>query len=191
MPQSTYIGVTGFMTPQEVRAALRCFSGSPACKFMVGVLVSSKTLAGKRNKWPGRYPATERIVEIFQPHAAAVNLIHYNTDEPNTLSGQLLRLMDLAGSHLHGFQLNIAWPSIGEIETFHEATGFKQRIVLRSVGERWKKLKTHPRSSPTWSTTMVASWKTYSSIRAGARDGPSISRRRASSFVNLRAEIST
>lgn len=134
MLRPTYIGVTGFMAPQEVRAALRCFSGSPTHKLMAGILVSSKTLAGKTNRWPGRYPKIERIGEIFQEHPAAVNLIHYNTDEPNTLSGQLLRL-EVAGPYMHGFQLNVAWPSIGEIETFHEATDFKQRIVLQ-IGRR-------------------------------------------------------
>lgn len=123
------------MTPQEVRVGLRHFAASSSRKFMVGVLASSKTLAGRMNKWPWRYPEVERIHEIFQAHPAALDMIHYSTDEPNTLSHQLLRLVDIGGAHLHGFQLNIAWPSIGEIEIFQEATDFQYRIVLQ-IGER-------------------------------------------------------
>src|SRR3989344_2763546 len=86
MKRAPYIGVTGFMTPQEVRAGLRGFGASSGRKLMVGVLASSETLAGRTGKWRRRYPKIERIHEIFQAHPSALNLIHYSTDKPNTLS---------------------------------------------------------------------------------------------------------
>ncbi|MDP3947688.1 MAG: hypothetical protein Q8Q41_03295, partial [bacterium] len=132
------------MTPQEVRAGLRCFAASASRKLMVGVLASSKTLAGRTNKWPGRYPKMERISEIFQVHPAALNLIHYNTDEPETLSDQLLRLVEISGENLHGFQLNVAWPLVEELEKFHEATSWKQRLVLQVGGGAMARVEHSP-----------------------------------------------
>ncbi len=144
MRQPLYIGVTGFMTPQEVRAGLKLFPANGNRKLMVGVLVSSKTLQGGTNKWPGRYPKFDRIVEIFQDDPRAVNLIHYNTDDKETLSHQLLHLVEISGPNLHGFQLNVAWPNVAELEKFHEATGWTYRIVLQVGGGAMKKIDDNP-----------------------------------------------
>ena len=152
-----YIGVTGFMTPQEVRAGLRCFEASSDRKLMVGVLVSSKTLVGNTNKWPARYPKVDsRITElfekqkldaykVFQRHECAVNLIHYNTDDPKTLSDQLIKLAHMYGPYLDGFQLNIAWPHMGEIEKLHAATHWEQRLVLQVGGHALDKVDHDPK----------------------------------------------
>lgn len=144
MQPAPYIGVTGFMTPQEVRAALRRFTAFVPRKLMVGVLASSKTLRGQPNKWPGRYPVMERMKEIFQSHDLAVNLIHYNTDDPATLAEQLIELIGYAGPHLHGFQLNVAWPPPNEITKFHEATDSKYRIVLQIDGRAMAEVDDNP-----------------------------------------------
>ncbi len=115
-----YIGVTGIMTVQEARAALRIASTwESTYKVMLGVLASSKTLSGRKNKWPNRYPAPERIVELFVDHPKALNLVHYSTDAPEYLAAQLLSLAKLAGPHLHGFQLNVTWPDTDELVHFH------------------------------------------------------------------------
>ncbi len=126
------------MTPQEVRASLRSLeAANPASprKLMVGVLASSKTLVGMTNSRPNRYPKVERISEIFQAHPLALNLVHYNTDDPETLSKQLIALTKLSGDNLHGFQLNMAWPTMRELERFQEATEWRHRLVLQ-VGNR-------------------------------------------------------
>lgn len=148
MLKPRYIGVTGFMTPQEVRAGLqvleRAVPASPR-KLMVGVLVSSKTLAGNTNKYPNRYPKVERIGEIFQAHPLALNLVHYNTDDPETLAEQLVAITKLSGEHLHGFQLNVVWPTMRELERFQEATEWKQRLVLQVGGRAMAKCNNSPK----------------------------------------------
>ncbi|MBI2609858.1 hypothetical protein HYW53_01635 [Candidatus Giovannonibacteria bacterium] len=126
-----YIGVTGFMTPQEVRLIQRQFDKTSIRKLMVGVLVSSKTLKGLTNKYPRQFPSVGRVCEIFQNHHCSVNLIHYSSDKPDSLCEQLLTLVDVGGENLTGFQLNIAWPKIGELEKFRAITDFKFRIVLQ------------------------------------------------------------
>lgn len=108
-----YIGVTGFMKKAEVSAALEALDGLPNWsnrKLMVGVLASSKTLAGKPNKWPNRYPNVRDIARLFPTDRRTVNLIHYATDDRHTLADQLEDLARLGGKHLDGFQLNVRWP---------------------------------------------------------------------------------
>lgn len=141
--QPPYIGITGFMSVSEVlRMASVQYSLSarrrelkPVRDLMVGVLVSLKTLAGGTNKWPGRYPKVDDIKSIFTGHPHMVNLIHYNTDDPTTLARQLLELHELAGEHLHGFQLNVAWPDMGQLRRYRMMRADRPRIVLQ-IGDR-------------------------------------------------------
>ena len=106
-----YIGITGFMASGEVAEVLGSMPKDCERLLMVGVLASQKTLRGEQNKWPNRYPAMDQIAGIFQPHPLALNLLHYHTRDKETLYEDLMRLTDIAGEHLHGFQLNIMWPS--------------------------------------------------------------------------------
>ena len=89
-----YVGVTGFMSRTEVSEALAMVPQGSTRRLMVGVLASSKTLAGQHNKWPGRYPKREAIASILTNDARALNLVHYSTDRPETLFTQLV------GAHL-------------------------------------------------------------------------------------------
>jgi len=78
---------------------------------MVGVLMSSKTLAGQVNKWPGRFPTRENAGWIFSDDNHTLNLIHYSTDSPENLLEEMISVTQWGGPRLHGLQLNIAWPS--------------------------------------------------------------------------------
>ena len=116
-----YVGVTGFMSHFEVSEALAMVPQGSARRLMAGVLMSSKTLAGQQNKWPGRYPRKEAVADIFVDDPRVLNLIHYSTNHPETLSSQLMEITELAGPHCDGFQLNITWPPISEIKAYWEA----------------------------------------------------------------------
>lgn len=107
-----YIGVTGFMTAAEVAAADEYFYSRSFRwhELMVGVLASGKTLAGRKNRWPNRYPDPGVIAELLPYPCRTVNLIHYATDDRDTLAAQFERLVSLGGESLDGFQLNIRWP---------------------------------------------------------------------------------
>ena len=130
-----YIGVTGFMTPQEVRAAQRKFDmlymdGSHALQ--IGVLSSSKKLGGLDNKYPNRYPNIDAISGIFQDHPDAFNVLHYNTDDPETLAYQLkVYAKEIAGPLLHGFQLNVKWPKADTLLDFRCATSDAYELMLQ------------------------------------------------------------
>lgn len=129
-----YIGVTGFMSRDEVEAALSVVPQDSTHRLMVGVLMSSKTLAGQTNKRPGRYPKKEAVADIFVDSSRALNLIHYNTDHPETLSAQLAEITEIAGSNLDGFQLNIAWPRISQLEDYLGA--YPDKFLLLQIGSK-------------------------------------------------------
>ena len=129
MLQQPYMGVTGFMSRGEVQAALEAQGRRTAQsgrKLMVGVLASSKTLAGNTNKFPNRYPKITDIAGIFPNEKWTLNLIHYATDEQDTLDQQLIRMVDLGGPYLEGFQLNVRWPNPAQLRAIGHL-----RVVLQ------------------------------------------------------------
>lgn len=132
--EKPYIGITGFTSKNEATEALSAMPCSVDRYLMVGVLASSKTLRGEKNKYPNRYPAVEKITGIFPDDPRALNLIHYSTDDPATLSKQMLELASLAGPNLHGFQLNCAWPPPSELQLFCNA--YPETKVVLQIGER-------------------------------------------------------
>jgi hypothetical protein len=130
-----YIGVTGFMHRTEVNQALATLDNLDREKkrgnrlLMVGVLASSKTLVGGTNKYPKRYPKVEEIASIFPPDRRTLNLIHYATDDQETLGDQLDRLAEIGGPYLDGYQLNMAWPDSYVLE--HYIAEHRHQIVLQ------------------------------------------------------------
>lgn len=115
-PIRPYIGITGFMTNEEVIDILNLFPISSKRLLMVGVLASWKTLY--ENKASNRYPNIDNIAKIFPSHLLALNLIHYNTKNTENLCEQLVLLSRLGGKNLHGFQLNMTWPPTYELYKF-------------------------------------------------------------------------
>ncbi len=129
-----YIGITGFMNQNEVKAILSLMTKDSNRLLMVGILVSQKTLEGQQNRWPGRYPKIEKVAKIFVNHPKAFNLIHYNTNEPDKLFEQLIDLTRLGGPYLHGVQLNIVWPSPSVIKQYH--LRYPDKKIVLQVGGR-------------------------------------------------------
>ena len=125
-----YIGITGFMHRGEVDAVLGVFPEDSPRKLMVGVLASEKTLSGQTNKRPGRYPDRLAVQHIFSDSPLALNLVHYNTKNPETLTTQMRAFAELfGGPYFHGFQLNVAWPSPSKLANYRATC--KGVIVLQ------------------------------------------------------------
>lgn len=118
-----YIGITGFMTLAEVVQCDAAFCEAKknthwmlkkgdGLRLMVGVLVSSKTLAGGTNRYPNRYPPVGRVAEIFSlDREHLLRTIHYNTDDAQTVDEQVDQLMSIAPDAIDAIQLNIRWAS--------------------------------------------------------------------------------
>lgn len=149
--EQPYIGITGFMTREEVDAILAEVPAWPVGmppdsnrQIMIGVLASLNTLQHFKNRIPNRYPKLENISGIFREHPKALNLIHYNTKERSTLCAQLLGMAKIVGPNLHGFQLNISWPETKELETFHTQSDKKMKIVLQIGGRAFEMIDHSP-----------------------------------------------
>ncbi len=137
MRHEPYIGITGFMTREEVETVMGAIPSNASRKFMVGVLASPKTIYGNGNKWTGRYPMGNDISGIFTDDPRAFNLIHYGDGLKSSEGlGEALMMIasDIAGPNLHGFQLNMAWPEAGEIAKFKEK--FPEMQIVLQAG-RW------------------------------------------------------
>ena len=128
-----YIGITGFMSLNDAMQVLDAISVNMDRLVMVGVLASLKTMRGAQNKWPNRYPVMDKIADIFPDHPLALNLIHYNTKEKDTLGDQLVAMTGFGGANMHGFQLNIAWPLLDVLRRYRKEHATKQ-IVLQVGG---------------------------------------------------------
>jgi hypothetical protein len=104
---------------------------------MVGVLVSRKSLqgvAGENASNPKRYPKSETLGDIFLSHKKALNLIHFNTHEPNWLLDDLYRAHVWAGPHCHGFQLNMPWPSVRALLSYKALARFERKTLVLQCG---------------------------------------------------------
>ena len=138
-----YIGITGVMSENDALHMLNAIPRNTDRLVMIGVLGSLKTMRGEKNKWPNRYPAMNEIAGIFPNHPLALNLIHYNTKEPETLVDQLLKMTEFSGPNLHGFQLNLAWPSIKAVGEYKKTNPSKQ-IVLQIGGHAFEMIHHSP-----------------------------------------------
>lgn len=127
-----YVGVTGFTARDEVRSVLHGLPPQFSRQVMVGLLVSSKTVRGRENRYPRRYPLGADVAQVFVDHPAALNLVHFNTKEtdPFVVGQDALVATLRAGEACHGIQLNMAWPHPPLVERWREARG---RYGLRDV----------------------------------------------------------
>ena len=110
MPQP-YIGITGFMSRKEIDECAKRRPPNSSRLLMCGVLVSSKTLAGKTNKYWNSYPKLEHLAMILAGNQPGVfKCLHLTTDEPEKLYNQAMLGIDYGGGKVDGIQLNMVWP---------------------------------------------------------------------------------
>lgn len=132
-----YIGITGFMSRDEMDAMLALLPENCRHMLMVGVLANQRTIRGEPQKRPNRNPKKEDIEKIFPPpsiwpasgNRTTLNLVHYNTKDGSNLADQLSLMML---PHCDGFQLNIKWPSKWELIYFLDC--YSSDIVLQIGG---------------------------------------------------------
>lgn len=140
-----YIGITGFINQSEVASLLDDDPPLNNHLLMIGVLLSWKTMRGLQNRWPNRYPEAENIASIFPNDKRTFNVIHFNTKDrvDFSLADQLKMITDVGGPHLHGLQLNIAWPPLSDLtEYFCDYPGTK--IILQVGGHAFGLVENSP-----------------------------------------------
>lgn len=131
--KTSYIGITGFMTREEVETMLSLMPLTSERLLMVGILANWKTMQGFKSEG-GRHPNIENIKKIFVSHPAALNLIHYSTKKIDSLCEQLAQLAKLSDNNLHGFQLNIVWPPKDELSRYRSI--YPHHKIIMTIGDR-------------------------------------------------------
>lgn len=134
MRPQPYIGITGFTHRDQINAVVHDALPADTDRLvMAGLLVSNRTLKGETNKWPNRYPRPELLKNIFPRYNCLLNLIHFNTKEPEKLLDDMVRAQDMVGPNCDGFQLNIAWPDPRILEQYKK-TAFRNKVVVLQCG---------------------------------------------------------
>ncbi len=141
-----YIGVTGFGWNFQVGEALKALPEKTQTKLMVGVLVSSKSLQDKPGVKKTRYPTPTEIHHIFTSSRRTLNLVHFNSKEPERLLDHLLQVEEFAGENFHGFQLNIPWPNPDTLHRWvaKSKKGIGNYVVLQCGQKAFESVKNSP-----------------------------------------------
>ena len=120
-PVKPYVGITGLVNSLEVEQVVNLFANN-GFNFagthmpMIGVLISYLTIDLGCNPNNKRYPPLKDIPRILEATTnRTFNTIHFNTRRLETLQSDIEFLLNFESIYdkgfVHGFQLNIAWPS--------------------------------------------------------------------------------
>lgn len=136
MLDAPYIGITGFTTKSEILKALNYGAKGRHTEryLMAGILLSSNTKSGIKNRYPNRYPEYKNIPKISFAADEIITLLHYSSDNPEQLGKEMVEIFldfrDIA--FIDGFQINACWPDIEHLEYFaHE---FGKAIIVLQIG---------------------------------------------------------
>jgi hypothetical protein len=131
-----YVGITDFMTFEQVKMMLTVFKAhrSPRSKrkLHVGVMMSYKTLQGLETKWSQAFPQKEAIAGIFGSDDV-YNCLHYADYGRNSSYLDLARAISFGGIGIHALQLDMVWPEPGDISGGVH-TSRKQIEVILQIG---------------------------------------------------------
>jgi hypothetical protein len=138
--RNPYFGVTGIMGVMQAHAVVQAFGkawggATPTHDLMLGALVSSKTLSGRGNKYPLRYPELSAIRACFIRAPGVINLVHYATGGAtgSALCTDMENAMAYGGIACDGIQINAVWPDHGAVRALRQFSpeGRARRIVLQ------------------------------------------------------------
>lgn len=118
-----YIGVTDFVTHEQVIQAVSCIPDKVFRRLHVGHMMSYKTFHGipTRTGWENIWLRGEALRALFQPNSRVFNVLHWaDYDYPLCLtkSNDLVLACKEAGPYLQGLQLDMIWPRPALIKEF-------------------------------------------------------------------------
>lgn len=151
-----YIGVTGFTKRIQVLEALSVYPDYYGRRYqlMVGVLASWRSLRSLplKPRWQQRTPPNSKLGQIFLADPRIENLIHYSAspEHADDLFEDLIALHNLAGPHINGFQLNIAWPSPKALGSYLQRYSTETKFVLQLGAHALRRAHDSPEAVAIW-----------------------------------------
>lgn len=138
MPHVPYIGVTDFVSHDQVLQAVACIPEYINRRLHVGVMMSYKTLNGipTDTGWEKIWPDEKGLHDIFQPHPRVFNVLHYAdyADPDWTTTQHLVKAINKCGPYVQGLQLDMVWPVSSLIHEFKSQ--FPHVEVILQVGKK-------------------------------------------------------
>lgn len=105
-----YVGITDFMTFDQVQRMKEVFT-LEGYQLHVGVMMSFKTLHGKKTRWEKAFPPKNRIIDVFADEEV-YNCLHYaDFGKDKALQDSLASATFFAGPRCDALQLDMCWPS--------------------------------------------------------------------------------
>ena len=133
-PITSYVGITGFTSPDEVSSVLTALPPAPSRLLMCGVLLSNALLSGQPSDAPNRCPPPDTVAGIFSDDLRCLNLVHYRPRAGVNLADALTRAQEVGGVNCHGVQINatrgVPWPDPSSLIEYRNRSQ-PRRIVLQ------------------------------------------------------------
>jgi hypothetical protein len=161
MRPTPYVGISGIMSLDEIKAITREVGQWPRRPLAFGTLVSAKTIHGNPNKYQNRYPRNEQLGGIFEFWSGHdLRILHYSADNDATLVEDIeLAIAECKSGTLpmfHGIQINM-----GDVAT-NPITPCPRKIHL--IAERWPRMRIilqHPLTEPTFAHLAISRMHRY------------------------------
>lgn len=130
---SPYIGITDFMTQEQVKNMLAVFlahrSPDSKRKLHVGVMMSYKTLNGIPTKWTNAFPKNEDIHKIFLDDPNIFNVLHYADYDGIDVLNNLVQATNFGIGMIDALQLDMVWPDPTFVKEYRELWPQVQIII--------------------------------------------------------------
>ncbi|MCC6934859.1 MAG: hypothetical protein IT406_04195 [Candidatus Yanofskybacteria bacterium] len=144
-----YVGITDFMSGDQVRDMLAVFERSlPEASrriLHVGVMMSRKTLHDIPTRWAAAFPPKERIASIFCSDRT-LNCIHYaDSEKSDDLTRSLVRAIGYGGIGMHALQLDLVWPEPSEIANAVHLSRANIEVILQIGANALAAVRDDPR----------------------------------------------
>lgn len=137
MRSTPYVGITGFMSADEVEQCLDAIPQESERKLMVGVLSSSKTVTGQTNSSGNKFPKREDYSRIFINDSQAFNCFHFGNPLPGQLYDHLMLMLEYGAGLADGIQLNVVWPDeedLRKVKTQYPQIKFILQVSPHLIG---------------------------------------------------------
>lgn len=132
--KTPYIGITDFMTFEQVQRMLATFNANlrpeQNRRLHVGVMMSHKTLHGLETRWKDAFPPKESIAEIFGS-PEAMNCLHYADHEGVDVFNSLSQAIAFGGDGMNALQLDMTWPHPRHTEEAIQQSGKSLEVILQ------------------------------------------------------------
>ncbi len=132
-----YVGITDFMTFEQVEQMLAVFKANLAPnqnrRLHVGVMMNYKTLHDIETKWTKAFPSKETIAGIFGSDET-MNCLHYADYDAIDVDESLYDAIMFGGVGINALQLDMVWPDPGLVANAVHASR-KQLEVILQVGK--------------------------------------------------------